>query len=191
VCTGPSASRTRLWYDALERAGRSADIEPAKCLGYPEWRCLVERHRMPADAHDDDRAVMTREEIADLSRHPLIEIGAHTVDHPVLARASMAVQREQIAVSITTLEAWTGTRPRAFAYPNGRPHLDFTDETVSVVGEAGVDIAFSTQPRVADIDGPPLTVPRFTMLDSISDAQLARNLTASWRRPESTIASRR
>ena len=179
VCTGPVRSGQLLWYDALEYAGQAADIERAKQLSYDDWRRLVEACRNVSPP-DDERAVLDPDEVAQLAAHPLIEVGAHTVDHPILARASVAVQRQQIADSVRDLQNWTGRAVRAFAYPNGRPGCDFTGETLGVVRELQLDCAFSTEPRIAAAHDPMEACPRFTMLDAISGAHLAQYLSISW-----------
>lgn len=180
VCTGPSQTQRLLWYDALERQRRAAEIEHAKRLPYGEWRRLVEECSVAAG--NDERAPLSPEQVAALAAHPLIEIGAHTVDHPILANASVSVQRQQIGESLDTLRQWTGRGVRAFAYPNGRPGYDFSPETVRIVRDLQIDCAFSTEPRIAEADDSMEAIPRFTMLDTIGEAQLARNLSVSWRR---------
>jgi peptidoglycan/xylan/chitin deacetylase (PgdA/CDA1 family) len=131
---------------------------------------------------DDERALLSAEDIARLGGHPLIEVGAHTVDHPILAQASLDVQREQIARSLRDLREWTAQPVRSFAYPNGLPGRDFTPQTVCLVRDLGCDFAFTTQPRLAAHDGDALTCPRFTMLEGISEAHLAQYLSWSWQR---------
>ena len=180
VCTGPAQRRELLWYDAMERRGRGSEIENAKRLSYHCWQVLADRVRRSAD-ENDERAVMTPGEVASLAKHPLIEIGAHTVDHPLLSQLSVAAQRRQIAESIETLRAWTSRPIRAFAYPNGQ-RGDFTEDTIRIVRECGIDAAFSTEPRIAPCDDPMSACPRFTMLDAISDAHLAQYLSVSWSR---------
>jgi peptidoglycan/xylan/chitin deacetylase (PgdA/CDA1 family) len=184
VCTGPSRAGELLWYDALERANRAAEVEPAKQLPYDEWQRLTSACRTKADP-GDERAVLSPDDIAELARHPLVEIGAHTVDHPILARASVTVQHQQIARSLAELRDWTGCEVRAFAYPNGQPDRDFTADTVDIVRSLGCDVAFTTEPRMATSHGAMLECPRFTMLDSMSDARLAQYLTLSWQRAAS------
>jgi peptidoglycan/xylan/chitin deacetylase (PgdA/CDA1 family) len=181
ACSGPPQKRNLLWFDALERRGRANEVEPAKSLSYREWRHLLETTAVSAAANDE-RALMIPEEIAWCARHPLIEIGAHTVDHPILAKADAAVQREQIGESVATLEAWTGRRVQTFAYPNGRAGLDFNSETVQIIKDLALDWAFSTESRMARADGAPTAVPRFTMLDSITEAHLAQYLSLTWPR---------
>lgn len=179
ICTGPGPLNELLWYDALERRRSMSAVEDAKRLPYDKWLSLIEEYRTTAEP-DDERALMTEEDVADIADHPLVEIGAHTVNHPILARATAAVQHQEIAQSVSTLEQWTGRRIRAFAYPNGQPGVDFNADTVSIVQTLGLEHAFSTEARVAAADDPMEACPRFTMLDSIGESQLAQNLAVAW-----------
>lgn len=180
VCTGPAQRGELLWYDAMERRGRASEIERAKRLSYARWRVLLDEVRKPAE-ESDERAVMTPGEVGSLAKHQLVEIGAHSVDHPVLSQLSVDAQRRQIVDSIDTLRDWTAKPIRAFAYPNGQ-RGDFTDDTIRMVQECGIDAAFSTEPRIAACDDPMRGCPRFTMMDAISDAHLAQYLSLSWPR---------
>jgi len=91
-----------------------------------------------------------------------IEIGAHTVRHPILARLDRAAARREIEDSRRHLERITGKPVRLFAYPNGRPGTDYTDETVALVRELGFFGAVTTSPGSAGVGDDPYQVPRFT-----------------------------
>ena len=181
ACTGPAITNRLLWHDALERRGRGAAVEAAKALPYEHWRRLISETGLAAAPHDE-RAVMSPDELAWCAGHPLIEIGGHTVDHPILARADVRTQRQQIAESMATLEDWTGQKVRAFAYPNGRAAIDFTSETVGIIRQLEIEWAFSTESQMARTGCSSTAVPRFTMLDAITDAQLAHYLSLTWPR---------
>jgi peptidoglycan/xylan/chitin deacetylase (PgdA/CDA1 family) len=71
-------------------------------------------------------------------------VGAHTVTHPILSRVSDAEARQEIEGAREAIEAATGTRPRAFAYPNGRP-ADYTPSVVDLVRRAGFTCAVTTR----------------------------------------------
>src|SRR5262245_57165568 len=73
-----------------------------------------------------------------------MEIGAHCVTHPILARLPSEAARDEIAGSKARLEAILGSRVRSFAYPNGRPGKDYQAEHVAMVREAGFTAAAST-----------------------------------------------
>ena len=91
-----------------------------------------------------------------------IEVGAHTVNHPILASTPRAMAWHEIRESKRELEEITGAPVRVFAYPNGRPQLDYASEHVRMVREAGFGFAVSTAPGVANRSADPLQLPRFT-----------------------------
>jgi len=90
------------------------------------------------------------------------EIGGHTHDHPILAVQSAAEQRDQIAINKEQLEVIIGEPLRGFAYPNGRPHADFNDESVSAVRELGFRYAVTTAKGVSRPNTDPCRLHRFT-----------------------------
>jgi len=91
-----------------------------------------------ADAHD---AWMTWDMVREL-RSAGMWVGAHTVDHPVLARSSRARQEEEIAGCRDRLAAELGERPRYFSYPVGLPGT-FDSETQALVRDSGFELAFA------------------------------------------------
>jgi peptidoglycan/xylan/chitin deacetylase (PgdA/CDA1 family) len=173
-------TRTRLWFDSVaERDGESA-VEAWKSRSYDEWRagCVCSSPL----AEDDPRALMTPAELAELANAREIEIGGHTVNHPILARAPESIQRQEIEGNLQAIEEWTGRAPRTFAYPNGRPGIDYTGETMRVLRDCGIDMAFSTTPAFSRLQEPSLERSRFLLLDETTDAELAHRLRYSWPR---------
>src|SRR5262249_40238103 len=75
-----------------------------------------------------------------------MEIGAHTVTHPILNSASDEQARYEIAESKRQLEALLGQEVVSFAYPNGRPGSDSAARHVEMPRAAGFRIAASTAP---------------------------------------------
>lgn len=65
----------------------------------------------------EEYALMGEEEVRNLS--PLVEVGSHTLTHPVLTGLAESAMEEEIAVSKTVLETMTGKPVRSFCYPNG------------------------------------------------------------------------
>lgn len=64
---------------------------------------------------------MDWDELAGFAADPLITIGAHTHRHPMLAKASEAVAREEMAFGAGRIESQLGIVPRHFSYPVGDP----------------------------------------------------------------------
>ncbi len=93
--------------------------------------------------------MLTREMILNLSRND-IEIGGHTVSHPILSSLPPEQAREEIIQNKAQLEEITGIPARLFAYPNGKPGLDFDRSHVQMVREAGYVAAFTTSIGAVD-----------------------------------------
>lgn len=94
-----------------------------------------------------------------------IEIGAHTVRHPILARLGAPAARREIADGRDALEALIGSPVRLFAFPNGKPGHDYLPEHVAMVRELGFDGAVSTAAGAAGPGSDPYQLPRFTPWD--------------------------
>jgi peptidoglycan/xylan/chitin deacetylase (PgdA/CDA1 family) len=90
------------------------------------------------------------------------DIGSHTMDHPILGLCDGGVAREEIAGTKEILEDMIRVPVRAFAYPNGRPDVDFNHQHVRMVRQAGYEYAVTTQWGVATVDTPSFQTPRFT-----------------------------
>ena len=68
-----------------------------------------------------EEACLDWKEVADLAKHPLVTIGAHTVSHPVLARCNPTEAMIEMARSRLAIEECIDKPVRHFAYPNGDP----------------------------------------------------------------------
>jgi peptidoglycan/xylan/chitin deacetylase (PgdA/CDA1 family) len=91
-----------------------------------------------------------------------IDIGAHTVTHPILARSASDDAWHEIVESKRSLESLLGHWVALFAYPNGRPSDDYGDEHVRMAKEAGFKAAVSTAWGAASPASDPFQLPRFT-----------------------------
>ncbi|MBV8202726.1 MAG: polysaccharide deacetylase family protein [Acidobacteria bacterium] len=72
-----------------------------------------------------------------------IEIGSHTVSHPILSQLPPALQAAEIAGSRDRLREELGEAPTAFAYPNGAAE-DFTADTCKALRDTGFTVACTT-----------------------------------------------
>lgn len=178
VCSDPVERRTLLWYDAIARERGEAEVERIKQASYADWRRIAAAAERRA-AEDDDLAPMTAAELRELAAARDVEIGGHTAAHPVLAHASRDEQRAEILGNKQALESWTGRPIRAFAYPNGEPGRDFTDESVALVRECGFSAAFTTRSAFARSSDDRFQLPRFVMVDGISSGDFAHRFSYS------------
>jgi peptidoglycan/xylan/chitin deacetylase (PgdA/CDA1 family) len=89
-------------------------------------------------------------------------IGAHTVNHPILRYSDSDSVKYELGAAKDMLENMISQKVSGFAYPNGRPSVDFSPLTIRLVKEAGYDYAVTTDWGVADVDTSVFQVPRFT-----------------------------
>jgi peptidoglycan/xylan/chitin deacetylase (PgdA/CDA1 family) len=88
---------------------------------------------------------MTWEEIAGLAADPLVTIGAHTVNHPILAKLPEAAVRSELENSRGVIEAALGKRPQHFAYPVG-DRTSAGPREFNVAAALGYKTAVTTRP---------------------------------------------
>jgi len=110
-------------------------------------------------------------EINDLASDGLVDIGAHTITHPVLPLLPAVQQRAEIEQSKNHLQQILGKPVTGFAYPNG--HFDAA--TKAIVAETGFQYACSSQRDVVWRMGDRYQLPRFWSYDADGD-RLARDL---------------
>ena len=125
-----------------------------------------------------DNLMMTSDQIRALHLSGM-QIGAHTVSHPILARLGADQARAEIANSKVFLEELLRKRIGLFAYPNGKPGADYLPEHIAMVRGLGFDAAVSTSPGAARTDTDPFQIPRFTPWDRTSarfGTRLLKNL---------------
>lgn len=181
ICSDPVRDQRLLWYDALARAEGEAAVEGWKEVSYRAWRAACAGFAAPA-AEEDPNAPLTPAGVRALGQTEGFELGGHSAAHAILSRADGDDQRREILENKRALEEWGGRPVRAFAYPNGRPGLDYTPATVALLAELGFDFGFTTRSGFALPGEPPLERSRFLMLAGISAAELAHRLAYSWRR---------
>jgi peptidoglycan/xylan/chitin deacetylase (PgdA/CDA1 family) len=107
-----------------------------------------------------------------------MEIGAHTMTHPILSTLPAEKAHEEIENSRKALEEIIRRPVHAFAYPNGRPGQDYTDRDRDMVQSLGFEYALSTRLGVAWQGSDLFQLPRFTPWDQTPTRWLARLLWA-------------
>lgn len=90
-----------------------------------------------------------------------MDVGAHTVTHPILTRVSPTEAREEIGRSKAHLEQILGQPVPLFAYPNGLPRRDYSAEHVDIVRQCGFSAAVSTAQGAASMGSDRFQLPRF------------------------------
>ncbi len=106
-------------------------------------------------APDEDRA-LAPQEVAAMAAAARIELGAHSVSHPLMSRLPYAEQLGEARQSKRAVEALAGRAVESFAYPYG----DFSDSSVAAAREAGFQSACTCDLARVSAKTDPLRLPR-------------------------------
>jgi len=108
-----------------------------------------------------DGLMMSTSQLQSLHRAGM-EIGAHTVNHPILKSVSVPEAEREIGDGRHALESILDTAVDVFAYPNGKPGKDYEADHVEIVRKLGFRGAVSTAPGVGQTGDDLFQLPRFT-----------------------------
>lgn len=94
-----------------------------------------------------------------------MDVGGHTVTHPILTRLDAEGARREIAGGKRELESILGEPIALFAYPNGVPVQDYASEHVALARDCGFKAAVSTAWGAGSMRSDRFQLPRFTPWD--------------------------
>jgi peptidoglycan/xylan/chitin deacetylase (PgdA/CDA1 family) len=116
-----------------------------------------------------------------------MDIGAHTVSHPILTRLDAEQAADEMSVGKRALEQLLDEPVELFAYPNGVPGQDYAAEHVAMAKACGFRAAVSTAWGAASARSDRFQLPRFTPWDRARWRYGAR-LLGNLRRAEESVA---
>ncbi len=162
----PSLGEVALDGDAQRRATIDAVIRAIKYLPEEQRAARVDRLVERCACTLPDTLMMSEQQVRSLHRSGM-QIGPHTVSHPILARLPDDRAREEIFASRQALRDIVGAPMPLFAYPNGKPFEDYGPRDVELVRQAGFEAAVSTAWGAARGGSPLWELPRFTPWDRV------------------------
>jgi peptidoglycan/xylan/chitin deacetylase (PgdA/CDA1 family) len=158
IATGFPGTKRRYWTDRLEHiynltGGDVDDLERLK----KKYKAL-NRYGLPDEAGmevaglalargcvmDNGNEIpnyqnMTWDDVRMLDRHPLFDVGGHTVNHSILSHLSSAYRRDEINNCLSKLLEELGHPVNLFSYPEGQEQ-HFNNEVIDDLKRAGVTI---------------------------------------------------
>ena len=161
---GPEFAALSVDTVAKKRAVIQGIIGALKYRSLEDRTVLADQIARVARVHLPTGLMMTSGQVRALRRAGM-QIGAHTVTHPILANLDGVATRAEIANSKRELENLLDERVGLFAYPNGKPGVDYNAESVAVVRELGFDGAVSTRWAASTLGTDVYQIPRFTPWD--------------------------
>jgi peptidoglycan/xylan/chitin deacetylase (PgdA/CDA1 family) len=138
-----TVSAKRDLYDQLYRYVRSIPTEDALRKFV---RDLSGRYHVDIAAFCE-QLCMTWSELSSLAADPLVTIGAHTVNHVMLAKVPERTARAEMEMSRSVIEASLGKRPDHLSYPVG-DRTSAGAREFQIARELGFTTAVTTRPGV-------------------------------------------
>lgn len=99
---------------------------------------------------------MTEKQLIEIKSSGLVEIGAHTLHHPILINESDESAIYEIEKSIDQLSEILNCETRYFVYPNG----DYSEREIKILKNKGIKLAFSTEKGKISRDNNIFCLPR-------------------------------
>jgi len=165
----------------LRRRAIGSLLQAIKYLPPEERHARVEELRMQICDDLPSDLMMRAEQVRHLHASGM-EVGAHTVSHPILASLDPQRARSEIFECKNQLERITGAQVSLFAYPNGKPGRDYRTEHVDLVKQLGFEAAVSTAWGIAHPASDVFQLPRFTPWDRTPGRFLLRMMQNTFRR---------
>ncbi len=122
--------------------------------------CVDEVARRAKVALPDD-LMMSSDQVRGLHRAGM-QVGAHTVSHPILRTLDDAAAAREMGESRRRLESIVGAPVTLFAYPNGKRGDDYGERDVSLARDCGFSAAFTTEPGCSSLGTDAHQLPRYT-----------------------------
>jgi peptidoglycan/xylan/chitin deacetylase (PgdA/CDA1 family) len=148
VLTEPLKNEIRIWNADMTPCNERLQLfmmlwKACQPLNFREQKKLIEELKKWSGVGTstlNSSNVMTVDQLCDLSRDPLFEVGAHTVHHAMLSRQEVEAQAYEIRESKVMLENWLNRSITGFAYPYG----NYDSTTKILLRDAGFRYAVST-----------------------------------------------
>jgi len=131
-----------------------------KCLKIEQIWTIIEIYQKRFNIAAKEPCNISLEQLIEIDSYGLVKIGAHTLNHPILANESDEKSRIEIAESIKGLQEILGHEIKYFAYPNGFPIVDFGHREINILKQNNCKISFSCEPGSFNIQNNPLSIDR-------------------------------
>lgn len=128
-------------------------------------RLYQEKHNEPTKPGQ----YINLDQLLELEKSGVFHIGAHTMNHPILANETDEVSQYEIHESVKKLSELLGKKVTTFAYPNGSYGLDFGSREMESLKEIGVGYAFSFEFKDLNKKDDLLSIPRYGLYHGNKD----------------------
>jgi len=158
ICSLAGAAERRRVIEAL--------LPRIKYLSLAEREEAIGRLQHVCDVSELPTNLMMRSEQVREMHRAGMEIGAHTVNHPILTTLTLSEAEYEISEGRNKLQSIIDAPVDIFAYPNGKPGRDYDHTHALLVKTLGFRGAVTTAPGVGSAGDDLFQLPRFTPWDN-------------------------
>lgn len=152
--------------DAASRVRAVATLTPkVKYLDVPQRLACTERMMRALGSRAPRHLMMDDAHVTAMSRAGM-GIGGHTVNHQILAKLSDEDAAREIEQNRQDLASLVDKPLTSFAYPNGKPVVDYNEQTIRHVKASGYRHAVATTWGISTAASKPFELPRFVLNES-------------------------
>ncbi len=179
ITTEPVFAGNGYWWSYVKLANKSGYLSiTAEDVKHMDNKSRLDLLSKLKDKFCVGREAMTVDEIQEADDTGLVQIGSHTLSHPILSKCTDEEVHSEIYHSKKKLEEMLDHSIHSFAYPNG----DHSEREVAMVEDAGYRLAFTTKPyyMTADNIQQKYRLPRFEVLNDVSFAENICRMSGVW-----------
>ena len=148
---------------------KAAEFHPGialKTLQHQEVDSIIDKAEKYIDT--SIKPNITIEELLELHHSDIFEIGAHTINHPILHNETDEQSEYEISQSIKDLEKILQGKVNYFAYPNGKKGLDYDERELKILKQNDIKLAFTTKHSFFNKNDHPYEIPRIDVSNGSS-----------------------
>jgi len=123
----------------------------------------------------DKYAPCSWQQLREMTQSGLVDIGSHTVRHPIMSSISDDESLQELKQSRTEIEGHIGREVRCFCFPNGMQE-DYRPSQLRQVADAGYACSVMANFGFVGRDTSPYRIPRIGMGQKSSAAEIAKYL---------------
>jgi len=117
---------------------------------------IIKLYQKKTNTEDFTSMNMTEKQLIEVKSSGLVEIGAHTLNHPILINETDAIADDEIIGSIDQLSHMLHSEIKYFVYPNGA----YGEREINILRNKGIKLAFTTKRDKISTINNPLSIPR-------------------------------
>ena len=117
---------------------------------------IIKLYQKETNTHPKSPMNMTDKQLIEVKSSGFVDIGAHTLNHPILINETHAIASNEITGSIDQLSDILNCEIKYFVYPNG----NYGEREINILKDKGIKLSFTTKREKISPINNPLSIPR-------------------------------